>query len=88
MFVNYKRVSGCFFPSFSKLRKICYHPTTSGNLETEKEEEIVENVTEEISENEPDSDNNNKLVEELTTKPDPHYASYCCFAVYYDGNKY
>jgi XTP/dITP diphosphohydrolase len=39
-------------------------------------------------ENASDDQNNRKLIEELMSNPEPHFAKYICAAVYYDGSKY
>ena len=39
-------------------------------------------------ENATDLENNKKLIKELKNMPVPHYASYYCLAVYYNGDKY
>jgi len=39
-------------------------------------------------ENASSEQNNNKLIKELSDKPAPHYASFICYAVYYDGKKF
>jgi XTP/dITP diphosphohydrolase len=35
-----------------------------------------------------DEDNNRKLIRELEKFKEPHYASYICFAVFFDGNEF